>query len=526
MTWKRLVAVAAAFGLMLLYRSFLEQGHDWGDDFALYVNQARSLVRGDVPQVVADTRYILQNSGSDTFSPYVYPWGFPLLLAPVYLIAGIDYRAFAWVTVGSFVLFLWAFRRLIAPSIGGFGSYVVASVVALSVSYVRATGAILSDLTAIASIAVTLLWFEHCRSSGHFARSSRVPLVVSGLLVAWAFAVRRETAVLLVALAVVHWTSLRADRTVEHERPRQRRWVDVAAPYWTFAMTTGALHLVLPASLEQQTASGGVREISRNLRWYRDIVAEQIGLKEFGPNDIAWLGSASLGRIILSVVLVLAVFGAGTVLSRRRGPELSIVVYFAALAWVILTQPFRDGRYIFGLTPFVLYFAWMGAAQLTAPFDTTVLGSRWRRSLSAVVPLLVMTPLLMSNADGFQHAWRYHRSYNYVHNGPETVVSKEMLDAVRRCTRGDDVVVFARARAMNLYTNRRTIQTGDVNLALQRGDWMVVSNDSVDYFEPKVNEENYRDYGLAKVWSNTEFTMFRITAPRQGGVDPCPAQAP
>ena len=100
-TRKRLLTIVGLFVLALVYRSFLETGHDWGDDFSLYINQARSLVRGDVSQVVADTRYTLQNSGSSTFSPYVYPWGFPLLLAPFYLVAGLDYDTFRWVTVGA-----------------------------------------------------------------------------------------------------------------------------------------------------------------------------------------------------------------------------------------------------------------------------------------------------------------------------------------------------------------------------------------------------------------------------------------
>ena len=79
---------------------------------------------------------------------------------------------------------------------------------------------------------------------------------------------------------------------------------------------------------------------------------------------------------------------------------------------------------------------------------------------------------------------------------------------------------------MNLYTNRRSIQMGNVDLALQRGDWMMVSNDDVDYFEPTVNEQNYRDYGLAKVWLNEEFTLYRIGPARGDLRDPCPAVTP
>lgn len=526
-TRNRLLTVAGLFVLALVYRSFLETGHDWGDDFSLYINQARSLVRGDVSSVVADMRYALQNSGSDTFSPYVYPWGFPLLLAPVYLVAGLDYGAFAWVTVGSFVVFLWGFRRLIAPSVGVVASCVIAAVVAMSVSYVRATGTILSDLPAIAVTVLALLWFEHCRVAGHFDRSSRLPLTVAGLLVTAAFSIRRETVVLLLALAVVQTVAVRrASRSVDRH-VRRPRLVDVATPYWVFGLSAGIFHLVLPASLQQEaTEGGGIGEISGNLRFYRDIFGEQTGLKDIGPNPIQWLGSPGAGRVVMSTVLVLAAAGVVTAVSRRRGPELMIAVHVAALSWVIMTQPFTDGRYIFGLTPFVLYFAWIGASQLAAPLSADGSSGAISRVLASTIPLLVVGPLLIANFADFRHAWNYHREYDYTHRGPETQSSQEMFEAVRRCTRGDDVVVFARARAMNLYTDRRSIQMGNVDLALQRGDWIMVSNDDVDYFEPKVNEQNHREYGLAKVWSNEEFTLYRVGPARGDLRDPCPAVTP
>ncbi len=523
-TWKSLATVVGVVVLAFAYRSLLEEGHDWGDDFSLYINQARALVRGDIPQVVADTRYTLQNSGADSFSPYVYPWGLPLLLAPVYLVAGIDYSAFAWVTVGSFIFFLWAFRRLVAPGIGTVPSYLVTAVIAASVPYARSTGAILSDLPAIASVAGALMWFEHCRSAGHFAKSTRHAMVTCGLAVTWAFSLRRESVMLLLALFAVQFVALRSERRAAGDTARPGfRWTDVTAPYWSFALSAGAFHLILPASLEQQTVGAGIHNIRGNLEWYRSIFAELVGLKEIGDNPIAWFGNARVGSILLMTVVVFALIGVGVAAGRRRGPELSIVVYFLAVSWLILTQSFREGRYIYGLAPFVLYFAWLGTSELVAPVRSGV--SKVGR-VTALLPGLLIVPLLVSNLDGFEHAWSYHREYDYVVRGPATASSQEMFEAVKRCTRGDDVVLFARARAMNLYTNRRTIQTGNVTLGLERADWMMLSNDDVDYYEPKVNEANYREYGLRKVWQNDEFTLYGVGVASTRPADPCPPLEP
>ncbi len=55
---------------------------------SLYINQARSLVEGDVGSTLGDNRYAVDNSAWHTFSPYTYPWGLPVLLAPVMAVNG------------------------------------------------------------------------------------------------------------------------------------------------------------------------------------------------------------------------------------------------------------------------------------------------------------------------------------------------------------------------------------------------------------------------------------------------------
>lgn len=521
---RHLGAAVVFVGIVLLYRSFLEQGHDWGDDFSLYINQARGLVRGDVGQVVSDTRFILQNSGSDSFSPYVYPWGFPILLAPIYLLSGIDYGAFAWITVSSLVVFIWMFHRLVRPVIGALGAFMVTLVIGVSTPYVWWSASITSDFPAIASVVVTLWWIERCRHKGHFAASTRTPLVVVGLLATWVFSIRREVVVVIVAALAVQLVELwrvRRDQGADGLLPRGHRWVDVTAPYWAFTVSTGVFHLALPASLEQQAKGGGAGKIWENLKWYREIFAEHVGLKDIGPNKIAIFSSNRWGLWLLGVIAVSALIGIVVALVRRRGAEFPIAVYFLCVSWIILTQPFHEGRYIFGLTPMVLFFSWVAISWLVTPRKGDAGG---RGALAALIPFLLLVPLVVQSADDFHNSWKYHRDYDYIVHGPQNPTAQEMFDVVVRCTRGNDVVVFARARAMNLYTNRRAIQTGDVNLALQRGDFMVVTNDDVDYYEPKVNESNYRDYGLAKVWSNDEFTMYRIGGVPPGRVEACPAQ--
>jgi hypothetical protein len=85
--------------------SLHRNGHSQGDDFALYLRQARSIFDGDIADVVADNRFsVLYSNGR--FSPYAYPWGWPLLLSPFVHLWGLDYDRLKLVEVAAFCAWL------------------------------------------------------------------------------------------------------------------------------------------------------------------------------------------------------------------------------------------------------------------------------------------------------------------------------------------------------------------------------------------------------------------------------------
>ena len=84
----------------------LRPGHDWGDDFSLYINQARALVKGEVQEVYRQNQFTVDNSAWQSFSPYTYGWGFPLLLAPLYALFGLSFAAFKLLEVVLYPGFL------------------------------------------------------------------------------------------------------------------------------------------------------------------------------------------------------------------------------------------------------------------------------------------------------------------------------------------------------------------------------------------------------------------------------------
>ena len=74
---------------LLVGASTLTRGHEWGDDFAWYIVQAKSILDGTTDEIMEQSAFT--NGQSTThLGPLAYPWGYPLILAPVYAVKGIS----------------------------------------------------------------------------------------------------------------------------------------------------------------------------------------------------------------------------------------------------------------------------------------------------------------------------------------------------------------------------------------------------------------------------------------------------
>ena len=110
------IVIAAILFLPLLFLG-TRTSHDWGDDFAQYIHQAANIVKG-IPQSETGFIYSQQNY----IGPQAYPVGFPLLLAPVYALAGNNITAFTtfislmYIILGLLMVIFYRKRSLKAES--------------------------------------------------------------------------------------------------------------------------------------------------------------------------------------------------------------------------------------------------------------------------------------------------------------------------------------------------------------------------------------------------------------------------
>ena len=87
----------------LFYLLTIREGHNWGDDFSMYIQHAKNIAE-EKPYSI--TAYIY--NPADPVGPQTYPPIFPFLLVPVYLVSGLDFQAMKLIPIALFLLSLYS----------------------------------------------------------------------------------------------------------------------------------------------------------------------------------------------------------------------------------------------------------------------------------------------------------------------------------------------------------------------------------------------------------------------------------
>jgi len=501
-----LVLVALIAGICIVNQ---RSGHDWGDDFALYLRQSRALVEGNVGEVLATNRYMVQESSGSGFSPYSYPWGAPLLLSPVVAAWGIDYPRLKLLETLFFAGFLLLFFDLVARRIGRIGGLALVALIGLNVIYVGWTDNVLAEFPYLLFVVWTLWWVDRVRERRAWDSGPLAPLVGLGLLIGFTYSIRREGVVLFLGLAAAQAAFLwRRRRSAEAISPPP--WRRLAIPHGSALAFITGLQLVLPTVILPRYEGGGLHRIVENVGWFRDVLAEQIGLKAPGVTTWDYFGShpAALGLFVVFVGF--AGFGLMVRIVNHFEEDAALIVYSAGVAFIFGTLPFHEGRYLFSLTPLLAYFAFQGVRSLLAAvLDVERSSSKRVRAAPAAVAAGFIVVFMLGNVPDLYHRTEYRLEYDWTHWGPEDPAATEMFEAVRSRTRRDDVLSFFRARAMALYTERTTLQLTNIEHILARADWYVMETEST-YVQVLLTAEEAAARGLVIEWENDRFVIWEV----------------
>src|SRR6266540_5649347 len=130
---------------LILGASTLTRGHQWGDDFAWYILQAKSIWNGTTNEFIQQSAFT--NDQSTTYvGPLAYPWGYPLILTPAYAMKGINPLALKIPALFFFVGFLVCLYLLLKARLTEAESLLLVGLFAFNPMLLQFLDQILSDI--------------------------------------------------------------------------------------------------------------------------------------------------------------------------------------------------------------------------------------------------------------------------------------------------------------------------------------------------------------------------------------------
>lgn len=434
-------------------------GHWWGDDWALYLRQAEGLLHGNPGRVIDENRFTVEMSRGAAFSPPLYPWGFPIILAPFVAIVGPDVDRLTVVPVLCSMVFAACWFDLAKRRLGSLPALVGVVAVTLTPLLVGWTELIQSEWPFLATTAVVLVGLDRLAEHGTLTDPSAAlwPVLLVGFGGAAAFSVRREGLAIIGAIVTVQLVELASDRSWWRERGnRPTMAARLLAPHTAALATVGLLQALLPSTLVPQYTGTSVSNVWTFRRDHLDHLAEVSGLKRTWQDAPEVLGSTALGWVAVVAYVTAAIAGVVLAVFCFRRRDLHLVAY--ALGALLIGGSFRSpiNRYVCTIAPLLVL---LGAAAIA----TAARFLPWRHAGTLVVTAVLALPAI---GNIVQVETRIDQAERIVASGeiewgPTHPLAVEMFDAVVELSDPGAIVAAPKARAMTLETERLAVQVDD-----------------------------------------------------------------
>ncbi len=458
----------------------LTRGHQWGDDFAWYILQAKSILEGTTDEFMQQSAFT--NGESTThLGPLAYPWGYPLILTPVYALKGISPLALKLPALVFFAGFLIAFYFLLKDRLSQAESLLLVAVFAFNPLLLQFLDQILSDIPFLffSTLSLFLMTRRDDRGIFHY--------VLIGAAVFCTTFLRVTGILLLVSFLTVEFFRLvkaHNDRTAVIRIIRR-------------SLTTSLVFALLWAINLWLFPSGGESYLSQ----YAGLIETARAMApayfqvfgDFFGRSIAW-------RVLYYVLLIFFLLGAW----ERRRQEPIFLLFFALWMIVHITYPYWQGpRYIFPLLPIFIYFVFEGMKAVIRRTPET-----YRRTSQGALYgfwlLLAGIFFFTSSANAYVNLQN-----NRQINGPFDPYSTEVYRYIKEKTPQDSVVVFFKPRVMVMMTGHPTIMSTECERML-KGDYIVLSRKVGENQQIAPEEIDACNLPLSEVRKNNRFVVYEI----------------
>lgn len=495
-TWKAAAGCAAVSFLLCI--GVIYSGKSWGGDFSQYFAQARAIATGTIPEWYEKNIFIIDHScviGAD-----VYPWMWPLMIAPFYamyhclpvMLLKVYESVFVAAGVALLVCFL---HRRISLSKAVF----LTSFISLNYVYLMDVNSVEADLISffwgMAALNFIDLYLRERKTLQREEAASRIRAglyaVLSGIGICCAVMTKTLCEGLLLALAA--YDLVCAGIFLISRKERNHGWQrDVSIlllPYLSYALSmklSNALLLPSGGSYQDYFTFSSWR-FQNGIRWYFGIFQSFFGS---GVRPIVSVIVCVCGTLLL----VLTAFG--IVLKRKE--ELYYGFYVCGMILMLLFYDYYRSSFVLTFFPLMVLFSYYAVSWILERMRPV-----W---ICSIVKAAALSMLIMIAAQTLTAVYAVQiRDYSM-----DDVMNEETQETfayIRSNLNSEDVVYFLKPRVLYYYTDVFAYYWDDDNperLALADYVLMSVYND-----QPGIQQvlDSSGDYQC--VFQNSRFALYQ-----------------
>jgi len=473
-----LILVVAFFFLFNLHN-----GHNWGDDFSMYIRHAQNLVQG-IPY--SQTGYIY-NPDTSFYGPQAYPPIFPLMLAPLVYFFGINLLILKVPGILSFIGFLFLLNnRIVRDDFPESLRVLLVGLVGFSPVFFYQSEQILSDLpflfiTACALFLIDSSFPVYEKHAGRWQRD-----VLIGLLIYLSYG-SRSIGFLLIPVVIILF--------LVRKRNNLRSLLVILL---TAAVLIGFQNLLITGtgSYFDQFPGSFTAILSILLRMFLYYLGLIINLFPI-QNNLMQNG----------VFLILFECSLLGLIVRFKKDVSSYELFFLIYTGCLLFWPSYQGyRFLLPVLPFYFLFIVEGIFYISQNLVRFV----WIRKILSLV-LIGCVILIYSNS--------YRGVFPRPLSDMEKPSTRELFAYVKAKTPKDDSIVFFKPRVLALYTDRRSVVIAVPGIGVDpiermkqfSVDWVIARKFYDNEYQPELRDlvEQKPDQFFL-VYENDDFQMYHF----------------
>ena len=488
-----LVIILVATSLLVNIMS-IKEGHQWGDDFAQYLAQARAISNGEIRQFVEDNTYIVLNSPVDMATP-VYPWGFPLLMSVFVPFFGnniIMYKVVCCIIIALAATMLYLFLR---QHLEDYKAFMISLCFGLDYSILKSCNNVISDML---FLMLTLISF--CLMNDYFEKEQNRPkMFILGLVIGYAYMTRSQGIALLLSYFLCHIYLI-----FKNKNNLNKKLFSTILPYCGFFVIY-LLDKILFLHSERSSLYFleymDLKTFLSNIKYYLVVLYGYVSV----PNNY------KLFVYICMCFFVLIGF-IDYVFIRKENVERISFSFLAswALIGINLLFPWHQGaRYMLPVIPVFVMFMGMGI---------TSTGKILKMNNKYSIYLEILACILFSLFGPIYYTKQNIDNKRAYYKGAYTDQAVEMYEYIEQNTSEDDIFCFFKPRALYYQTGRLGFKPKEISYeCISSADYLITCDEDdyirIDDLNNKIceyNKENGTNVSLELLLQNIKLSLYRI----------------